>query len=127
MKWLVAHEGKGPDFVLEVHVAGSKWKDVQRNAAWFARLGIPEYFVFDRSRFMIRGYRLPDAQVRVYQPIVPQVGRYASSVLGLEMTLEGDRLRFYHGSAPLFESEELVGKLESLVDQVVNKQEEAEE
>ena len=50
MSWVVAAEGKGLDFVLEVHVAGDRRKDAVTNVNRYARLGIPEYFYFDRTR-----------------------------------------------------------------------------
>ena len=58
MKWVVTAEGKALDFVLEVHVEGDKGKDHERNVAWFARLGIPEYFIFDRGRLRLKAFRL---------------------------------------------------------------------
>ena len=50
MRWVVSAEGKGLDFALEVHVAGERRKDLERNVERFARLGIREYFLFDRGR-----------------------------------------------------------------------------
>jgi hypothetical protein len=43
-KWVVSAEGKGLDFVLEVHVGGDRKKDAEENVTRYARLGIPEYF-----------------------------------------------------------------------------------
>jgi hypothetical protein len=40
---VVSAEGKGLDWVLEVHVGGDRKKDAERNVARYARLGIPEY------------------------------------------------------------------------------------
>ncbi len=42
------------------------------NVERYARLGIPEYFVYDRKRQDLRGYRLPSPEARRYQRIVPQ-------------------------------------------------------
>ncbi|MDC3979661.1 Uma2 family endonuclease [Polyangium jinanense] len=125
-KWVVADEGKGLDFVLEVHVEGDKRKDHERNVALYAELGIPEYFIFDRGRLSLRGHRLPSSGARVYQPIVPQGGRYASALLGLELMLVEGRLRFVVGGTPLLESEEIIGQLESMVDGLVHRREEDE-
>ncbi|UQA58169.1 Uma2 family endonuclease [Polyangium aurulentum] len=113
-RWVVAAEGKGLDFVLEVHVSGDRAKDEKRNVERYARLGIEEYFFFDRGRRILRGYRLPEGGARrVYEPIVPQEGSYPSAVLGLDLMLEGDRLRFLYGAAPVPEADELIAKLES--------------
>jgi Uma2 family endonuclease len=47
-KWIVSAEGnKGLDWVLEVHVGGDRKKDAELNVARYARLGIPEYFLYD--------------------------------------------------------------------------------
>jgi len=126
-KWVVSDEGKGLDFVLEVHVSGDRTKDFERNVLLYARLGIPEYFAFDRRHMRLAGWRLPDPTARVYVPIVPQAGRFASSVLELELALEEDRIRFYFGTAALAEAEELVRRLERSVDEVGERaQQEAE-
>lgn len=125
-KWVVTAEGKGLDFVLEVHVEGDKRKDHERNVALYAELGIPEYFIFDRGRQILRGHRLTSPGARVYQPIVPQGGRYASALLGLDLMLVEGRLRFVVGGTPLLESEEIIGQLESMVDGLVHRREEDE-
>jgi len=114
-KWVVSAEGKGLDFVLEVHVGGDRKKDAERNVERYARLGIPEYFIYDRGRQRLQGWRLPGPSTRTYVPIVPQHGRYASELLGLELRVEDERLRFWAGSAPLLEPEELIARLEDLM------------
>ena len=68
----------------------------------------------------------PPAQRR-YQPILAQHGHYASAVLGLELAVEEDRLRFYYGTAPLPEADELAQRLESMVDGLVSQRLEAEQ
>jgi len=120
MKWVVSDEGKGLDFVLEVHVAGDRKKDFEQNVERYARLGIPEYFIYDFPHKSIRGYRLPPGG-RVYKPILPQVGRWSSQVLGLEILLEGKKLRFYAGEMPLLEADELVMRLDKMLDEVVQQ------
>jgi len=125
-KWVVAQEGKGLDLVLEVHVSGDVQKDYEANRRRYAQLGIPEYFLFDRTRGRLYGWRLPAAQARVYEPILPQGGLLSSRVLGLELAMEVDRLRFYVGGASLPESEELIARLESMVEGLVETREQAE-
>lgn len=115
MRWAVSAEGRGLDLALEIHVAGDRRKDLERNVERFARLGIREYFLFDRRRLKLSGWRLAGEGRRVYQPIVPQQGFYLSEVLGLELQIEGERLRFYMGRAALPESEELISTLERMV------------
>jgi Uma2 family endonuclease len=130
-RWAVVTERKGLDFVLEVHVSGDRAKDEKRNVEKYARLGIKEYFYFDRGRRVLRGHRLPEAQPwsqgrPSYQPIVPQQGYYSSEVLGLDLVLEGDRLRFMYGMAPVPEADELIAKLGRAMGEVVAAKEEAE-
>ncbi|WP_437947803.1 Uma2 family endonuclease [Sorangium sp. So ce296] len=61
----------------------------------YARLGIPEYFVYDRLRQQVHGYRLPAPDAPRYQRIVPQMGRYSSAVLGLDLAVSGGKLQFF--------------------------------
>jgi len=114
-KWVVSAEGKGLDWVLEVHVGGDRKKDAELNVLRYARLGIPEYFLYDRARNTLAAYRLA-ADARVYTPIVPNQGRYESRVLGLDVQVHKDRLRFYAGTALLLESDELVAQIQELYD-----------
>ncbi|AEI64271.1 Uma2 family endonuclease [Corallococcus macrosporus] len=117
MSWMVSAEGKGLDFALEVHVAGERRKDLERNVERFARLGIREYFVFDRGRLRLSGWRLDEGR-RVYRPILPQHGLYPSEVLGLDLQVDDERLRFYLGGAALPEAPELIARLEHMVERV---------
>ena len=115
-KWIVDLEKKGLDWVLEIHVGGDRKKDTELNVARYARLGIPEYFLYDRARNQLAAYRLPSPESRVYVPIVPNHGLYESRVLELEIQVDRDRLRFYAGSALLLESEDLIGRLQEMYD-----------
>ena len=130
LTWSVRKEGKGLDVALEIHVAGDRKKDVKANVERYARLGIREYFVFDRSAVTLRGYRLPPAdtkRTRAYQPIVPQGGRFASETLDLDLTIEGTTLRFYHTTAPLLGSEERLARVEGAFNDALQRAVEAEE
>lgn len=115
-KWVVTAEGKGLDWVLEVHVGGDRKKDAELDVGRYARLGIPEYFLYDRARNQLAAYRLASPDAEVYTPIVPNHGLYESRVLGLEVQVERDRLRFYAGTALLLESEELIARLQAMAD-----------
>ncbi|MBX3162133.1 MAG: Uma2 family endonuclease [Deltaproteobacteria bacterium] len=123
-KWVVSAEGKGLDWVLEVHVGGDRKKDAERNVARYARLGIPEYFLYDRARNHLAAYRLPSPSARSYEPIVPNHGLYESQVLGLEVQVERERLRFFAGTALLLESEELIARLQEMFDDAQRRVEE---
>ncbi|MEB2311930.1 MAG: Uma2 family endonuclease [Polyangiaceae bacterium] len=116
-RWVVSHEGRGLDFVMEVHVSGDHDKDFRRNVERYARLGIPEYFIFDRPEARLVGYRLREGG-GAYERLVPQAGRFTSEILGLELAVDGGMVRFYYGTAPLPFVDELIGKLGSMVDEL---------
>jgi Uma2 family endonuclease len=115
-KWVVSAEGRGLDWVLEVHVGGDRKKDAELNVTRYARLGIPEYFVYDRARNRLAAYRLATPDARIYTAVLPNHGLYESRVLGLDVQVEDDRLRFYSGMAPLPESEDLIARLQAMYD-----------
>ncbi len=121
--WVVSHEGKGLDFALEVHVSGERKKDLERNVERFARLAIPEYFVFQPLPGRLLGYRLDAAAPGEYTPVLPQGGFWRSQVLGLDLALEDRGLRFYAGTAPLLDAHELVERLSTMVDAAVTRAE----
>jgi Uma2 family endonuclease len=125
--WVVSAEGRGLDFVLEVHWKGDEHKDLELNVERYARLGISEYFVLDLRRGRLMGHRLASPSSRAYQAMLPQHGRLPSMVLGLDLLLEGDLVRFYAGTAPLPEADELIGKLQRMLDDLVTRRQEAEE
>jgi Uma2 family endonuclease len=127
-RWMVSHEKRGLDFAMEVTLHGDKKKDLETNVIWYAKLGIPEYFVLDARTTRLIGYRLDerDERERVYRSIVPQGGRWPSRVLGLDLALEGRRVRFFHGSAALPEASELIQRLEGMMDGLTSGKETAE-
>jgi Uma2 family endonuclease len=117
MRWVVADEARGLDLALEVTLEGSRNKDLVHNVARFAALGIPEYFVFDRRAQRLHGWRLEPGR-RDYQPILPQEGRWPSRVLGLELAVEGERFRFYTGTALVPETAELLQRANLIAEQL---------
>lgn len=123
-KWVVDQEGKGLDFVLEVHFAGDWGKDHLENVERFARLGVHEYFVFDRKQLRLQGHRL-SPRTRMYQRLLPQAGHFASEVLGLDLTVDGTKVRFFSGNAPLEDADEQIARLGSMMDEVLAHKEEA--
>jgi Uma2 family endonuclease len=118
--WIVSSEGKGLDLALEVLVLGHRRKDLVGNVDKYASLGIQEYFIFDRSGRKLQGFTLRSGG-RSYDPVVAQHGHYASRVLGVELMLEGERLRFCVGDAALPGAEELIDKLEGFVDDLESR------
>ena len=93
--------------------------------AAYGRLGIPEYFIYDRARQQIHGYRLTGPEARRYQRIVPQGGHYSSLVLGLDLIIQGGTLRFFYGIGELIGSADLIGRLTGIVGELEAKAEQA--
>jgi len=122
--WVMSHEGRGLDFALEISVLGNKKKDFEDNVVRYARLGIPEYFAFDVPRQRLVGWRLARPDARTYEPILPEAGRWQSRILDLDLSVEGGKLRFFSGTAPLLDAHELIVRLSSMVDEVLRKSEE---
>src|SRR5512145_2482415 len=120
LRWVVSNEGRGIDFALEITLEGDRRKDLEVNVERYARLGIDEYFVLDLKLGRIIGYRLGDAGS--YEPIVPQSGRWSSRVLGLDLAREQGRVRFFAGSAPLPYADELIARLDTMVGDLVSKE-----
>ncbi len=90
-------------------------------------LGIREYFVADIPRRRIMAYRLVDPSIAIYTPIVPQGGRYRSEVLGLDLTLEGDAVRFYEGDRRLLDPTERAEALRDELNDALVLRQDAEE
>jgi len=118
--WVVSAEGRGLDFVLEIRSRGDVRKDFEERVERYASLGIPEYFAFDCRRGVLWGWKLTTASARTYERIVPQGGRLPSEILRLELMVEQGRVRFYDGNAPLLFVDELVVRLEQLVDGLID-------
>ncbi|MEP7125404.1 MAG: Uma2 family endonuclease [Byssovorax sp.] len=126
MSWVVVDEGKGPDLVIEVLHRGDRDKDLVENVERYARLGISEYFVYDRARQQIHGYRLPEPGASRYQRILPQLGHCRSAVLGLDLAIIGNTLRFLSGEATLPLSADLISRLQGMVESLETKADQAQ-
>lgn len=113
MRWLVSEEERGIDLALEILVQGDRRKDLERNVERYARLGIREYFVFDRSRLRLSGYRL--APTRRYEPVTSRFGLLHSEVLGLDIQQQGTGLRFYCGGGWVQDLGERITTLEGML------------
>ena len=100
MSYKVWEEGKGPDFVLEV-ASPSTWReDVGRKRGIYVGLGVREYWLYDplgaHLKPVLQGNRLVDGEYE-RQPLVKSVdGRLVlySETLGLELWVEGRKMRF---------------------------------
>ena len=126
ISWVVEREGRGLDFVLEILFAGDRKKDTVANVARYARLGVPEYFVYDIKLGDIKGWRLEAGRTE-YTPLVGQQGRWRSEALGLELGLLDGKLRFYAGSAILQLTQEINEALGRALDEAVLRAQLAQE
>lgn len=113
--WTVATEGKGLDLALEVLVHGDRRKDLHDNVQRFARLGISEYFVYDRAKQRVLAWRLPFPGATRYEAVPARLGRYSSLVLDLDLGVVEGRLRFFHGEAELPTQSELLDRVNALL------------
>lgn len=120
--WVVSHEGRGLDVVVEVHSGGDRKKDAVRNVARYADHGIPEYFLFDASRGHLVGYRLPSPSARRYEPIIPQGGFWRSDVLDLDFSEEGGRVRLWHHGSPILDDIEWIAESRRMLDRAVERE-----
>lgn len=123
-RWVVSAEGKGLDFVMEVHHGGDRKKDAVRNVALYARCGIPEYFILDLNSNTILAYRLVPEERR-YEPVLGQRGEWWSEVLELSISIEDGQVRFFDGSAMLLGTRQWVDRLERMVDMQVRRADDA--
>jgi Uma2 family endonuclease len=113
--WVVAEEGKGVEWALEVLASGRRAKDLDRNVARYAELGIAEYFVFDLRTRRLHAWRQAAPGVRRYEPMRKAGDAYASEVLGLDLLVVGRTLRFRQGTSELLTADDLLERLEETV------------
>lgn len=123
--WVVERERRGLDLVIEVLHAGDRHKDLVRNVGWYARLGIPEYVVYDRRRQRVHGWRLP-AVGGPYTPVALRAGRLTSALLGLDLGVVEGHLRFFSGEGLVGGTEALIGQLAGMVDAITARADDAE-
>lgn len=89
--WIVANEKRGLDFVLEILSKKTRQNDQVRKLNLYARVGIPEYFMFDPERFLLNGYRLDG---NIYREIPRDEKGIFSSQLQLYLKNDDVQLRF---------------------------------
>lgn len=124
--WIVLDEGRGPDLILEIRNKGRRAKDYRLNVDRFAHLGIREYFIYETMRQELAGFHLESEESRRYVPILPQGGRYRSSVLDLDLAVLDEKLRFYVCGAELPDAAAEVALLTRMVEDQSVRVEEAE-
>ena len=141
MAWIVAEEKRGIDLALEVLHKGDRQKDLVENVERFARMGISEYFVYDRTHQELKGYRLVDTgggrrssirskvhnSSRRYDPIKAQVGVLFSQVLELGLALVNGKLKFFAGATELPTSELLLNRINTMMSNVEKRADLAEQ
>ncbi len=82
-------------------MGGDRQKDAEYNVERYARLGIPEYFIYDKARQRLHAYRLCSPDARTYVPMEAERGCYRSEVLGLELEVVEGRRQLWAGNALL--------------------------
>ena len=92
--------GRFADFVLEMTSESSRGRDKGPKKDLFARLGVREYWQFDpEGEYLsprLRGHRLaPDGRYQALELEERDGYLCHESLLGLELRLEGARLRFF--------------------------------
>ncbi len=98
--WMVWVEGKAPDFILEVTSKSTRKEDEGKKKSIYERLGVTEYWQFDPTGDyldpILKGRALEGGRYRELELERRDGGlcRF-SEVLGLDLRLEGDRLRFF--------------------------------
>lgn len=122
-RWVVSHERRGLDFVLEVNYHGRREKDFEDNVGRFLRLRIPEYFAYDIEQRFLLGWRLRGKRYETIMPIGPD-RRVPSRVLGLDVAVVDGRLRFYHGEECLPDHRELIERISTMADEAVRRADE---
>ena len=99
--WKVWEEGKVPDFILEVTSKSTRKEDERKKKDFYERYGVPEYWQFDPTGDyldpILKGRTLgADGRYRELELEERDGGLCClSQVLGLDLRLEGKRLRFF--------------------------------
>jgi len=124
--WNVSAEGRGLDFVLEVHYGGRRRKDAEENVVRYARLGIQEYFMFDARRVVLHGWHRAKSSDRTYTRIIPQNGRWPVRSLGMELGLRDGQPRWYDGLGIVPLTRELNAELSLSLNDALERAQQAE-
>ena len=100
--YFVWKEGKPPDWVLEVASKSTKGKDLDFKRDYYAKMGVPEYWLFDPKGGLypagtprLQGLKLVDGEYQSLESrLVDGERTIRSGVLGLDVRMEGKLLRF---------------------------------
>jgi Uma2 family endonuclease len=90
----VWEEGKAPDVVFEISSRSTCGDDLQKKWLLYARLGVPEYYIFDPEydylKDGLKAYRLVEGE---YVEAAVKGGQIYSEALGLGLVDTGETLR----------------------------------
>ena len=112
--WLVWHEGRMPDFVVEITSRTTRREDEGRKRQLYRRLGVTEYWQYDPTGDyldpVLKGARLVDDAYRPIAGITETDGTpRLASALGVELHLVRGSLRLFDPrrgrDLPVFEEE----------------------
>lgn len=94
--YFIEYMGKPPDFVLEIGSPSTARRDLDEKTRIYARIGIPEYWMFDPTGGQyygvpLRGLRLADGEYRPIEMVESPDGstRGHSDALGLDLLWDG--------------------------------------
>ena len=99
--YMLWQEPKGPDFVLEITSRSTRTRDQSPKRGTYAFLGVREYFQYDPTHYYLvpalQSARLVAGSYQAMLPTTLPDGTLVlhSDVLGLDLRLEDDTLRFY--------------------------------
>lgn len=94
--YFIEYMGKPPDFVMEIGSPSTARRDLDDKTRIYARLGIPEYWMFDPTGgqyygFPLRGLRLANGEYQPIEMVESPDGstRGHSDALGLDLLWDG--------------------------------------
>jgi Uma2 family endonuclease len=87
-------EGKGPDVIIELSSRSTRIQDVREKRALYEELGVQEFYIFDPlGEYLEPPLRTHHLVNGVYE--ITNGTQMYSSVLGLELRVEGNTLRLF--------------------------------
>ena len=95
-------EGKPPDWVLEVAAPSMTTEVLDFKSSYYAKMGVPEFWLFDpkgdvlpRRMLRLQGFKLVDGEYQSLESrLVDGERTIRSGVLGLDVRIDGELLRF---------------------------------
>lgn len=99
----VWEEGKGPDVVIELTSASTRWEDLGSKKGLYEALGVKEYFLFDPfGEYLnppLQGFQWTEEGYRPIRPLSSGPLTLRSELLGLDLRAEGEWLRLIDPSS----------------------------